>query len=415
MMLAVIALRNLFRNRRRTGLSLAIVSVGVTSLLLTLGFVRYSFDGLAGAIIRGGLAHFEVAPAADTPGAVTTEVDRSAAPPSLHDWRTLRARLERRPGVRAVTGSILLTGMLVNGDRTAAFLGTAIEPDRQKRMDIAVKIRSGGGLPDAAPAAGDDRILLGTDLARALGASPGDTIVAMVSTPDGSLNAVDMIVAGLATTGLKDLDARMAEMHLATAQRLLSTEDVTSLLVGLNEGADMAAIAPALRQDLAAAGQQLELADWQSRAPYYGQVRGLYLGIFVFLGAIIGLLITLSTSNTLQMSVMERVREFGMLLAIGTDRRQLAGLVTLEAVWLAILGAFTGSLLTVVASTAINALHIQMPPPPGAVDPVDLAVAIRPIDFAGAALFMLVLLVAATAPPMVRILRLQVAEALTHV
>jgi putative ABC transport system permease protein len=157
------------------------------------------------------------------------------------------------------------------------------------------------------------------------------------------------------------------------------------------------------------------VVDWVSRAPFYRQVRALYIGIFVFLGAIIGVLVALSTSNTFQMSVLERVREFGTLLAMGTDRLQLARLVVLEAAWLAIIGGVAGSALTVVTATAINAMEIEMPPPPAAVDSITLAVLIEPMDFVWAVVFMTLLLVIATVPPIARIFRLQVVEALGHV
>lgn len=411
-MLPAIALRNLSRNRRRTLLSLSVVSVGCAALLLTVGFIRYSFSGLADAIIHGGLAHFEIAPTApDTP----VDGDRSSQAPAFQDWRAVRDRLERRPGIRAAMGTIQLVGVLANGDRSAAFLAVSVEPERQRRMGLETKIRLGAGLPDTNPQPGEDQVLLGTGLARALGASPGDVIVAMVGSSATSLNAVDLTVAGVFTTGLQDLDARVAGVHLATAQRLLATENVSSLLVGLDDDADPGAAAAAIREEAAASPGALTVRDWQSRAPFYGQVRGLYLGIFAFLGTIIGLLVTLSASNTLQMSVMERVREFGMLVAIGTDRRQLAGLIMLEALWLAVIGALTGSLVALAASAGINLLGIEMPPPPGAVDPILLSVRLEPRDFAGAAVFMALLLVAATVPPVVKIVRLRIAEALGHV
>ena len=97
-MLALIALRNLFRNTRRTVLSLVIV--GTIGLLVTAGFVRNSFDGLRDAVIQGGLGHLEVAPASDTEAAASP-ADRSGSPPALRDWRTLRAAIEGRPHVRA--------------------------------------------------------------------------------------------------------------------------------------------------------------------------------------------------------------------------------------------------------------------------------------------------------------------------
>jgi putative ABC transport system permease protein len=296
-----------------------------------------------------------------------------------------------------------------------AFVGAAIEPDRQAKMGIEVKLRAGDRLPNEPPAPGDDRVLLGVDVARALNVKPGDPIVAMVGTAAGTLNAVDLTVAGVFTTGLQDLDARVAQMHLATAQRLLATDDVTSLLVGLNDGVSTADAAAGIRQELAGASEPLTVTDWETRAPFYRQVRGLYIGIFVFLGAIIGLLVTLSTSNTFQMSVLERVREFGVLLAMGTDRLRMARLVMMEGAWLGALGGATGSVLALIIASIINAAGIQMPPPPAAVDPLTLSVFIEPMDFVWAVLFMIALLVAATVPPILKIVRLQVVEALGHV
>ena len=413
-MITAIALRNLFRNRRRTLLSLAIVSVGVVSLLLTLGFVRYSFDGLSEAIIRGGLAHLEIAPAIGMSGG-NPLTNRSGSPPEFREWRDVRARVERRPGVRAVSAVIQMAGVLMNGERSVAFTGAALEPARQRRMGIDVKLRGGTGLSDNAPAPGEDQVLLGIDLALALDAAPGDAIVAMVGTASGSLNAIDLYVAGVFTTGLQELDASIAQMHLATAQWLLGSDYVTALLVGLEDGAATEETARLLREDLKASGETLAVTSWEARAPFYRQVRGLYIGIFVFLGTIIGLLVALSTSNTFQMSVFERVREFGALLAMGTDRRQLARLLVMEAMWLAILGGFVGSALTVMVAWAINLLAIEMPPPPGAVDPITLSVLLRPFDFVSAIALMLMVLMIATIPPAMQIFRLRVVEALSHV
>ena len=64
-MLSLIALRNLARNRRRTLLAVLVVAAGSAGLLVTGGFVRYSFDGLSEAIIHGGLGHIEVIPTED--------------------------------------------------------------------------------------------------------------------------------------------------------------------------------------------------------------------------------------------------------------------------------------------------------------------------------------------------------------
>src|SRR5262249_54914891 len=127
--------------------------------------------------------------------------------------------------------------------------------------------------------------------------------------------------------------------------------------------------------------------------------RNLYVGIFTFLGAVIVVLVVLAASNTLLMAVLERTRELGTLRAIGTSRGQVAAIVVLEALWLGLLGSAAGALLGLLATLAINAAHLSMPPPPGAVDPITVELALVPEAFAGAVALMLVVLALAAALP----------------
>jgi putative ABC transport system permease protein len=413
-MLVLIALRNLFRNRRRTYLALLIVSVGTVALLLTVGFVRNSFAGLRDAVIQGGLGHLEVAPASDPQGDASP-ADRSGHAPDFRDWRAFRAMIEDRPDVRAAGATIQFGGVATNGARSASFVGVAVEPDRERRMGFDVKVRLGANLPEQQAQNGDDRLLLGAGLARALGAAPGDTIAVMAATADGSLNAVDMIVAGVFTTGVQELDSRILKTQLTTAQRLLGTDLVTSLVVSLHDTAETGRAEIEMRRRLEGSAQPLSVTDWETRAPFYNQVRALYAGIFVFLGTIVALLVALSTSNTMLMSVLERVREFGTLLAIGTSRPQLARLLIFEALWLALFGGVAGSAIGLVLVGVINALKINMPPPPGAVDPLALTLTVVPSDIAWICAFVAFALAAAAIPPMIRVFRLQIVDALAHV
>jgi putative ABC transport system permease protein len=411
-MLALISLRNLLRNGRRTVLSLLIVSIGVIGLLLTAGFVRNSFDGLREAVIQGGLGHLEVGPAADLKAAASP-ADRSGRPPALVEWRALRATIEGRPDVRAAGAVIQFAGVATNGESSASFIGLAVEPDRERRMGMDVKLRAGKNLSETAT--DTNAVLIGVGLARALGVAPGDTIAVMVATPDGSLNAVDMTVEGLFTTGVQDLDSRILKTQVATAQRLLGTGFVTSLIVGLTDTSATNKVETDLQARLRGSVQPLSVLDWEIRAPFYKQVRSLYAGIFTFLGIIVALLVTLSTSNTMLMSLLERVRELGTLLAIGTSRAQLARLLIFEALWLALFGAIAGSTLGLLLVALINAVQIQMPPPPGAADPIVLSLTVIPSDVLFIGVFMTIILSAAAVPPMLRVFRLQIVDALGHV
>lgn len=105
MIFFALALRNLARNRRRTAATLGVVAAGTAALVLTAGFVRFSFDGLREAMIHGGLGHLEVATRAAVEAHGAAALDRPLAA-ALADWRPLRERLERLPDVAAVGANL---------------------------------------------------------------------------------------------------------------------------------------------------------------------------------------------------------------------------------------------------------------------------------------------------------------------
>jgi putative ABC transport system permease protein len=411
--LPAIALRNLARNRRRTLLSLLMVASGTASLLLTAGFVRFSFDGLENAIVHGGVGHLEVLPESEAASAIAAP-ERSG-PPELTNWEALREEIQRTPGVRGAGGVIHLTGMMSHAQESAVFLALAVEPDRERRMGFDVKVRSGHDLPAEPPGEGEDRVLVGSGLARTLAVRPDDIVTVLAMTSGGSLNAVDMRVAGVFTTGLQELDNRLIKMHLASAQRLIEADGVSSIIVTLADGRQTEAMKGVIARDLAGRPSPLRVLDWRTRAPYYGQVQALYAGIFYFLGGIILVLVGLSTSNTLLTAVMERLREIGTLLALGTSRGQVAALILLEALWLGVLGALAGALLGLGLMGAIHAAGFAMPPPPGAVDPIPLDLTLAPMDVALVVVVMVVVLALSSLLALARTTRLRIVDALGHV
>jgi putative ABC transport system permease protein len=415
MKFAFFALRNLARNRRRTAISLAIVAAGTVGLLLTAGFIRFSFDGLREAMIHGGLGHLEIATAAAVGSRGEAALDRSVQQ-GIDGWQEVRAAVERLPHVVAVEANLHLMGMIQKpGGDSVSFVGVAVEPERERRMGFETKVRKGRALADREPSQGEDEVVLALGLAAALGAEPGDLLTLLAASPDGMLNALDVRVAGLVTTGVQELDSRYLKVHLATGQRLLGTDRVSNLLVVLDDTGRTEEVQAEVLEATAVAPVALAVTPWEKRAAFYSQVRGLYLGIFWFLGAIVFVLVVLATSNTLVMTVMERVREIGTLRAIGTVPGQVAALVLWEALWLGVLGGLIGDAFGAAAIAGINALHLKMPPPPGAVDPIDLQLAFVPEAFAAIVAVMAVVLLIAALAPVARATRISVVEALRHV
>ncbi len=412
MILLRLAFRNLGRQRRRTLLTALVVAVGTAALGLTAGFMHFSFSGLKEAMIHGGLGHFEVVHRGALYGRSRSALDRPLQM-AIADWQQLREELEAVPGVRAVAATLQVVG-LAQGPKgaSASIVGLGVEPEKKRRMGFPTKLRKGQPLPDKVPAFGEDTVLLGAALAESLGAEVGDVITLVATDTSGMLEALDARVAGIVTSGVAELDTRYFEVHFGTAARLLHTDRASNLLIVLERTHELESLHPALESVLAEWDQDLTLVSWRDRAPFYDQVRNLYRGMFSFLGAIVLALVILAASNTLAMTVYERTRELATLRAIGTSRVQVATLLLAEASWLGILGAAGGVLLGSVMGLLLNAAGIQMPPPPGAVDPIDLRLSWLPEAYLAGVGLMGVLLPLATVLPVLRALRMPIAEGL---
>ena len=217
-----LALRNLARNRRRTAATLAVVAAGTVALVLTAGFVRFSFDGLREAMIHGGLGHLEVASRAAVEAKGASALDRPLAE-ALADWRPLADRLARLDHVVAVGANLQVLGLAQSASGASfSFVGVGVEPERERAMGFETRLREGEPLADAAPEPGEETALLARGLAASLGVARGDVVTLVATSAGGMLNALDVRVAGIVTTGVAELDTRYLKVHLATAGRLLA-------------------------------------------------------------------------------------------------------------------------------------------------------------------------------------------------
>ena len=122
--------------------------------------------------------------------------------------------------------------------------------------------------------------------------------------------------------------------------------------------------------------QRVEIRTWSELASFYHQVRGLFSGIFGFLGLIITGLVVLSAGNAMTMTVMERVQEIGTLRALGTGRLRVTGMFVVEGLGLGLVGGSVGVALAAALATTLSNAGIVMPPPPTFTTGVPLLIAV---------------------------------------
>jgi putative ABC transport system permease protein len=303
--------------------------------------------------------------------------------------------------------------MLSNGVKSSVFMGSAVDPDTEHRMGFDPRVVSGGQL--SSNAKGEAEALVGTGVARSMSVKVGDGLTILAVTADGALNGIDVQIVGIVSTGFKDLDDRYLRITLPSAQRLLQSDRVTNLVVGLDKTENTDAVAAAIAPRLRGQAQELVLKKWIELAAYYKQVRTLFSGIFLFLGIIVFFMVLMASVNTLLMAMFERTREIGTMLAMGTPRRWIVALFMVEATLTGILGAAVGVLGGNLLGAALNAANLHLPAPPGTSFDMLFNVLHVPSLMIGASVMVIVSLALASILPAIRASRLEIAEALAHV
>ena len=398
-----VALRNVFRHRVRTAITLGAIVAGVVGLILSGGFVHDIFTQLGEAIIHSQTGHIQVSRAGfQRSGSRKPELYRIANPAQL------KARIAAFAGVTDVMARVNFSGLLNNGRADVAIIGEGVEPEHESRLGTALVILSGRPL-----VAGDrNGVMVGSGVAQALQLHPGDRVILMANTDAGALNTLDMDVVGIFQTYSKDYDAHAVRIPLAAAQEILDSPDVNTLVVSLGRTSDTATIAAELRSSLAASG--MEVSTWQELNDFYASTVRLYDSQFGVLRLIILLMVLLSVTNSVNMTLFERIAEFGTMRALGDSSGYVARLILTETFLLGVIGAAIGVVLGAVLCKAISAVGIPMPPPPNADLGYTARIALVPVVVRGAWLVGVVASTVAGIPAAWRVTRIPVVDALRY-
>ncbi|MBK6715085.1 MAG: ABC transporter permease [Burkholderiales bacterium] len=393
---------NTLRNRRRSAVTVTIAALGTAALLLAGGFALFTYESLAQASART-TGHLIVA----TPAQFEKDED-TPLQNGLQGYAALRDRLLADPSVRQVLPRVEFSGLISNGDKSVVMVAVGIAPDEEFAVKGPFLTVTAGQVLTS-----DERgaVMLGEGLARSLKATPGSSLTLLASTTEGALNALDVTVKGVVSTGIPDIDRRLVYTDVTTAQKLVVTDRVSSLGLFLDR---MEATGPT-RERLQAALPQLKLQTWEEQAVFYRSVRELYNRIFGALGLIIAVIVVFVVGNAMAMAIIERTREVGTLRALGTLPGQLIGSFALEGLLLGGTGAVLGALLSLGVTLALLVFPVQMPPPPGRSVGYPLQITADPQLYLLTLAAMLALTTLASALVARRTVQRPVVDALAHV
>jgi len=328
------AWRNIWRNPRRSILTMTAIAFACLLLVFMLSFQFGSYDTMINSAVKIHTGHLQV----QAEGYQDKRTMRLVVP----DPGAIGSILERTPGIDAYTYRANAFSLVSSEERTYGIVVIGIDPAREADVSTLKKvIRQGSYLSE-----GDtNQALLGELLAKNLQVGLGDELVVIGQGRDGSVAATVVEVKGTYNSGQDEFDR--SSIHIP----LKHFQDVYAMRGGVHEvvalGKSLGAI-PAIRKTVEDTIENndpknlLVVLDWIDLMP--GLIEGIKLDLIsgLILYCILVLVVAFSILNTFLMAVFERTKEFGVMMAIGTTPRRLTKLLLLESIAMTVIGIVVG-------------------------------------------------------------------------
>ncbi|MEJ2405845.1 MAG: FtsX-like permease family protein [Candidatus Thiodiazotropha sp.] len=348
-MLAGLAWRNLWRHPRRTLLN--VISIAFASLIMVflLSFQLGTYASMKENVLRimDGFAQIQPLGYRDNP-----EIRKVIDHPEV----TLK-RLQAIDGVGTAAPRAESFAILSNGEKSIGAAVVGIDPQREMLVShLYHSIRHGRYLQKDDQAA----IVLGAALARNLGVGVGDSVSLLGQARDGSIAADVLSVVGIFSTGMPEIDRQFSEIPLTRFQASFGMDSAVNLIV--ISGPSLTGVTQALpRVRKALSDARLSVVSWQELQPGLNAAISLDLSTSMLWYVSLVIVVVFIILNTLLMAVLERTREFGVLLAVGMRPSSLGSMIWMELLLLTLLGLAVGLAVGSGITLAIGHYGLEMP------------------------------------------------------
>ncbi len=325
------AWRNIRRNLRRTLITLSAITFGLAAMIAFFGFTDGFHAQFVENTVKAYTGHIQIYRSGyhDDP-----QLNRSIANAS-----EIIKKLKREPALDTYAERVEVQGLISTAENSYGVLIRGIDPGAEVKITgIKERIIKGEYLNE-----GKGRgVLVGYRLAEKLNAEIGDKIVLMVQAADGSLTAELFRLQGTFRIGSIELDSSFAIVTLKDAQALsLLGNKITEIAVMLKSPGDVLPVSKRLKESLVPSGY--EVYTWEELMPALQEMIDID-NIFMYLILLVILVVvSLGILNTMLMSILERTREFGIMMAVGTSPRNVIMLVMLESFFIGLIGMISGA------------------------------------------------------------------------
>ncbi len=328
-MIWIVSWRNVWRNKLRSSLVILAITLGILAGVFTVSFYKGMAVQRVKTVINTETSHIQIHN--------KSYMLNNDPIYYINNINEIIRTIKKIPEVKAVSKRLVSFSMCATAENVTGVKVTGIEPDNEiKLSDINTKIIKGSyfnGVPR-------NPIIIGNKLAHELKVKVGSKIVITFQDINGDIISEAFRIAGIFKTNNTIFDKTNVFVRFSDLKRIINFPDNTSheIAVKLNDIDNTNVV----KRKLTSKFNKLDISTWDELKPelaYMSDITNFYMYIFV---VIILLALCFGIINTMLMAVLERVKEIGMLMAIGMNKIKIFFMIMLETIFLTVTGGILG-------------------------------------------------------------------------
>jgi len=352
-----IAFRNLYRQKRRTLLTIAIISVGVIAVLLFSALSGAFKNMMVGQITDSMLGHMQIHRKGYVSSLDNLPLDKTI---DAKQMKKMGEILDRNPRVEAYSKRILMGGMLSNYMETTNIKVAGINPKDESIVTplLTSRIKKGEMLKKG-------EILLPELVTKGMNLKVGQSIVLIVNNVDGSVNGQNLKIAGIVESVVGPT-GKYGYIHIDDAVTVLRMDkpEFSEIAIRLNKISSLDKVTRQISLEIVEIKNKegepiFEVHSWKELSPFYNIAKMIDL-MSLFINILLVAIVLISILNVMIMAVYERIKEIGTLTAIGTLPGKIRTMFLMEGLFLGFFGSVAGSIIGVILIIATKFAHITI-------------------------------------------------------
>ena len=331
------AWRNIWRNPRRTVLTICAITFASILLVFMLSFQFGSYETMINTSVKISTGHLQIQ--------AEKYQEKKSIRYVIPDPQKVAVIVNTIPEVAAYTFRGQAFALISSKNRSYGVVVTGIDPPGEANVSRIKKLVREGNFLSATDV---NQAVVGKLLAKNLRVKIGDELTLLGQGRDGSIAATVLQVKGIFSSGIDEFDRSAIQIPLSTFQDIFTMDEAVHEIVVIGRAlSDVSGIKAQLQEALPALNSRkpLKTLDWQEIMPGLRQAieMDLVSGL-IFYGLLI-IVVAFSILNTFLMAIFERTKEFGVMMAIGTSPRRLTKVLLIESMTMTMIGIIAGIVL----------------------------------------------------------------------